>query len=800
MKNSFSWQIIRKKTIRDTVDVSRRLNVKIHPFCEMAFVYFFIFNYVCNLFSAIDKKKVLTRVCAFICSVVVVATSIPIISFAAQTTRCGITADWQAWSSSTSLPTSSGYYYLTNNVTMNSGWGLASGTDDVYFDLNGKTITFNKSLNDSAIVVAWGSKLRLYDTVGTGTITKSAGTSFHRAVYLSYKNSYLEMNGGTITGFSNTDAENGKGQGVWVQDSTFVMNGGTISNCTGSQGAGVYVYSGKFTMTDGTIDGNTASNGGALYVNTDCDFTMTGGTISNNSAGSGGGVYVNGGTFKMQGGTIKSNTASNRGGGVYLQNNSSYTISGGTIQDNYAGNNGGGINIEGSTLTMSDGCICGNTAKLSGGGICNADNTTINISGGEFYGNKNESTSTTGDGGGAIAVWGKNSTTTISGNTKIYNNEANRGGGIEYAQGTLTLNGVELGPNATRYEYSGIYKYSGTLYCNKGRFDLSNTYYPSLAGYTSSVTLDNQNATTAGTNSVTATWNTDMPDITVPTRTGYIFTGYYNEAEGGDQYYKADGTSARKWDYIGEQTLYAHWIEKHEHDGIIFDLWNSGNSLPTTAGSYYLTNDVELTSVWNVPTDGTINLCLNGHVIKQVITGQRVINVPANAELNIYDCGDTIHYFTQSSISEPWVLASDQTTPTEYYVEGGVITGAYTSGIDGGGIYVSGKCTLNSGNIVGNRVIATSANHHGAGVYVASSDSVFTMNGGNIVGNSAASSNCIGGGVFVSQGTFILNDGNISKNYAGYGGAVGMKDGSGTFEMKGGKLVEQASGVTISRQ
>ena len=62
------------------------------------------------------------------------------------------------------------------------------------------------------------------------------------------------------------------------------------------------------------------------------------------------------------------------------------------------------------------------------------------------------------------------------------------------------------------------------------------------------------------------------------------------------------------------------------------------------------------------------------------------------------------------------------------------------------------------------------------------------MNGGNIVGNSAASSNCIGGGVFVSQGTFILNDGNISKNYAGYGGAVGMKDGSGTFEMKGGKL------------
>ena len=74
------------------------------------------------------------------------------------------------------------------------------------------------------------------------------------------------------------------------------------------------------------------------------------------------------------------------------------------------------------------------------------------------------------------------------------------------------------------------------------------------------VTLNNQNATTAGTASVTATYDAAMPAITVPTRTGYTFGGYYTETNGGGtQYYKADGTSAKKWDILAATTLYAKW-------------------------------------------------------------------------------------------------------------------------------------------------------------------------------------------------------------------------------------------------
>ena len=74
------------------------------------------------------------------------------------------------------------------------------------------------------------------------------------------------------------------------------------------------------------------------------------------------------------------------------------------------------------------------------------------------------------------------------------------------------------------------------------------------------VTLDNQGATTAGTTSVTATYNAAMPSITKPTKTGYTFGGYYTSTNGGGtQYYTANGASARTWNIAENTTLYAKW-------------------------------------------------------------------------------------------------------------------------------------------------------------------------------------------------------------------------------------------------
>lgn len=69
----------------------------------------------------------------------------------------------------------------------------------------------------------------------------------------------------------------------------------------------------------------------------------------------------------------------------------------------------------------------------------------------------------------------------------------------------------------------------------------------------------NANGGTGASAAKTVTYDASMGTVSKPTRTGYIFQGYYDAASGGTQYYKADGTSARNWNKTSNTTLYAHW-------------------------------------------------------------------------------------------------------------------------------------------------------------------------------------------------------------------------------------------------
>ena len=73
------------------------------------------------------------------------------------------------------------------------------------------------------------------------------------------------------------------------------------------------------------------------------------------------------------------------------------------------------------------------------------------------------------------------------------------------------------------------------------------------------ITLDNQSASTAGSTSVTVTFDSPIPTITVPGKAGYVFTGYFSATSGGTQYINANGTSARNWDSATLTKLYARW-------------------------------------------------------------------------------------------------------------------------------------------------------------------------------------------------------------------------------------------------
>ena len=76
----------------------------------------------------------------------------------------------------------------------------------------------------------------------------------------------------------------------------------------------------------------------------------------------------------------------------------------------------------------------------------------------------------------------------------------------------------------------------------------------------SSVTLDKQNGT-GGTSSITPVYGTAMPSITIPTKTGYTFGGYFANTNGsGTQYCNADGSSKTNWNLTNtNKTLYAKW-------------------------------------------------------------------------------------------------------------------------------------------------------------------------------------------------------------------------------------------------
>ncbi len=133
---------------------------------------------------------------------------------------------------------------------------------------------------------------------------------------------------------------------------------------------------------------------------------------------------------------------------------------------------------------------------------------------------------------------------------------------------------------------------------------------------TTAITLDQQGGT-GGTESVVATFGQDMPEITIPTREGYFFEGYFTDATEGSQYYNTDGTSFKAWDKDDETfTLYAHW-----NDG------SAGGDCPTvaqaTSEDWYLNHmyDARCTELTNTfEKDGGAYIYLNAENEKIKIT------------------------------------------------------------------------------------------------------------------------------------------------------------------------------------
>ncbi len=97
---------------------------------------------------------------------------------------------------------------------------------------------------------------------------------------------------------------------------------------------------------------------------------------------------------------------------------------------------------------------------------------------------------------------------------------------------------------------NGVYTYTMTGNANVLIYTQYNTY---------TIYFDRQSGS-GGSSSATATYNSTVPNISVPSRTGYTFGGYYTGTGGsGTQYYNSSGYGTRTWTSTSNTTLYAKW-------------------------------------------------------------------------------------------------------------------------------------------------------------------------------------------------------------------------------------------------
>ena len=473
---------------------------------------------------------------------------------------------WTAWTSTNSLPSSAGNYYLANDITIDIqpvrdpsiisysggepyigiGWSVPNGTTRLC--LNGKTVTINPGqLNNNygiggpyfsyhtSIKIDSGAKLELYDEDGSGRISTE--------LYIYIDGGSLTLNDGTL---NSVRSDNG---------GSFTMNGGTISavetdfgdpnNTVDDANCGVRVVRGSyFTMNGGTIR-NCANIGVDSKSN---NVVINGGLIESNKIGLKGSATINGGTI------------SNNNQGVYVYSDATLTIEGGEIKDN----SGDGVYNAGGTVVMNDGIIYNNGRY----GVYNFKP----YSGGKSF--------------------------TMNGG-KIYSNAES--GVCSEAEFVMTGGIVETNAKYGVYATNGSVKLSGTPFIR------NNSALGDLAISSAVGTIELVDALDGGSVGITLLDENGERKHGVFTNSTEVDSKDYLSS------FYSNGDHAYFINISGNELMVDR--RPHRHYGEDYYAWDSKNSLPTTAGNYYLWNDVTLTESWTIPDNTAIKLCLNGHTI-----------------------------------------------------------------------------------------------------------------------------------------------------------------------------------------
>jgi len=367
---------------------------------------------------------------------------------------------WLPWTGTSALPTTTGNYYLTQNLTNVSASEMAAETaNTVRLDLNGKTVTAKQ--DNRVYRVAKSNHLIITDTVGTAVVYGggSAEQYGNGGVFRTADSAKVTICGGTFTLTDNATVGD-RGSVIYAAGQLFTINGGKIL-INKNVGGGIVVTDNKtMNMTGGEIYSTAANetkmlatislwtnanlnlSGGTIEstgkncrnIGTEGKVTMTGGTIKGGNAtitdNNGSSIHINGvdasknryPTFEMSGGLVTGASGTTQGGNFCVRG--TLIVSGdAVIKDGKAsGKDHGNITIIGSNAvldirggTIAGGVLINNgagqpTVKLSGKPVINpalASTADLKPSVGINWGDASKLIDVTGLTGGEIHIYAR---------------------------------------------------------------------------------------------------------------------------------------------------------------------------------------------------------------------------------------------------------------------------------------------------------------------------------------------------------------------------------------------------------
>ncbi len=567
----------------------------------------------------------------------------------------------------------------------------------------------------------------------------------------------IKVDGGTLT----------------VLDARFDTKPGVITGGNNRDGGGGIrlVNEGKLTLSGAIIAGNrTEKDGGGVYLS--YIDTMTSGLTAlslsnkgvirdNEAVGNGGGVYMRGLSISLDSANISGNRASN-GGGLYLEDAAlkAYYV---TIEDNEAARCGGGVYAVGAysndydkTFFYYGGTVTGNRAGTNGGGLYAANGGEVRL----MYGESFDFTGNTVD--------DKPNNLYLDSDMKI------SAASEPYKTSRIGIT-TAVAPTATSpVVFTGKLKSSASPEAFIPDDDACevavNASGEAELRYIVKVTVAfDANGGSGEMASVRAKQNGEytLPECGFTAPEGFSFMGWQVGEDAGR---RQPGETIT---LDGDVTLKAVWA--HEHDGIAFEPWTSENSLPTRAGSYFLTKDVYLKERWTVSgRENNVNLCLNGHRI-QAADYHAFAGLEATywADMTLYDDvgtgyvedlenTDCVQVYSNSLFTLCGGGLRDgvrMTSGSRFDLKGGTVYGTSvpsggTMNMSGGAVTRDGVTVKGTFNMTGG-AITGSAN---GGLRIAAGATV-TLAGGAITGNTRDGKPC---NVYLEEGAKLT----IPRGYA----------------------------------